>query len=74
MSERYQARHVPGGNMPTDCCEYGVIDWDVGKEICRAWTADGARRIANALNDAEGRKLAAISSCLRSDTAKPDER
>ena len=64
MGERYEPRHVPG-KMPMDVCEFGVVDLDLGQEICRAWTANGARRIANALNGAEGRKLNIIGSCLR---------
>lgn len=72
MGERYEARHVPGGNMPTDCCEFGVVDLDIGQEICRAWTANGARRIANALNGAEGRKMDIIGSCLRQDMEKSE--
>lgn len=71
MGERYDPRHAPGA-MPADVCEFGVVDLDQGKEICRAWTADGARRIANALNAAEGRKLETISSCLRSDSEEGD--
>jgi hypothetical protein len=67
MDERYDPRHIPGA-MPADVCEFGVVDLDQGKEICRAWTADGARRIANALNAAEGRRADAISLCLRSES------
>lgn len=48
-----------------DVCEFGVVDLEIGQEICRAWTANGARRIANALNGAEGRKLNVVGSCLR---------
>lgn len=69
MGERYEPRHVPMG-APSDCCHFGVVDLDLGKEICRAWTADGARRIANALNGVEGRKLNIIGSCLRDDTTE----
>lgn len=64
MGERYEPRHVPGG-CPMDVCEFGVVDLEIGQEICRAWTANGARRIANALNGAEGRKLNVVGSCLR---------
>ena len=74
MAERYEARRVTGGSMPTDCCEFGVVDLDIGQEICRAWTSDGARRIANALNGAEGRKLNIIGSCLRQDVEKSERR
>lgn len=55
MADRYAPRHVPGG-MPAEVCEYGVVDMASGKEICRAWSADAARNISNALNSAEWRR------------------
>ena len=65
VRDRYEPRHVHGG-MPTDCCEFGVIDMDRGGiELCRCWTADDARRISAAMNAAAGRKNAAIANCFR---------
>ena len=55
MTKRYEPRHVAHG-MPSDCCHFGVIDLDRGGiELCRAWDEEAARRIANAMNAAEGR-------------------
>lgn len=46
---RYVPRHVPSG-MPTDCCEFGVIDMNKsGIEVCRCWTAEDATLISAAL-------------------------
>jgi len=44
----YEARYCPG--MPTDCCDYGVISHETGKEVCRVWDRDDAERIAGLLN------------------------
>lgn len=45
----YVPRHVPSG-MPTDCCEFGVIDMNKGGiEVCRCWTAEDATLISAAL-------------------------
>lgn len=45
----YEARIVPEG-MPIDCCNFAVVDWRTGREVCRAWGEDEARDIAAALN------------------------
>jgi len=44
----YEARYCPG--MPTDCCDYGVISHETGKEVCRVWDRDDAERITSLLN------------------------
>lgn len=44
----YEARYCP--DMPTDCCDYGVISHETGKEVCRVWDRDDAERITALLN------------------------
>lgn len=68
MNERYEPRHCYGENIPTDCCEFAVVDLEVGKEICRVWTADNARRIARLLNAENGRKQDVLGCLRRGDT------
>lgn len=48
LKANYEARICPG--IPTDCCDYGVISHETGKEVCRVWTEEDARRIADLLN------------------------
>jgi hypothetical protein len=48
---RYQA-YSGFGEVPTDCCKFGVVDHSTGKEVCRVWDEDMARKIALLL-DAE---------------------
>lgn len=43
----YEARMCKG--IPTDCCDYAVISFATGKEVCRVWTEADARMIASAL-------------------------
>lgn len=50
---RYEARTVGEKNMPTDCCEFGVVDLERGVEICRVWREEDVRRIARLLNNHE---------------------
>lgn len=64
MTPRYEPR-TGFGKIPTDCCDFAVVDLEQGIEVCRVWTADNARKIARLMNDAEGRKVATISACLR---------
>lgn len=45
----YEARLCP--DIPTDCCDYGVVSHATGKEVCRVWQEDDARLIANLLNE-----------------------
>lgn len=49
VTQVYEARVVVGG-MPTDCCDYGVISHATGKEVCRVWLEEDARKIAELLN------------------------
>ncbi len=37
------------GPLPTDCCEFAVVDNSTGKEICRVWEEEHARKIASLL-------------------------
>lgn len=46
----YKAMVCP--NMPTDCCNYGVISLATGMEICRVWKEEDVRLIADLLNGA----------------------
>jgi hypothetical protein len=39
-------------DMPADCCDYGVISFETGKEVCRVWLEEDARKIADLLNAA----------------------
>ncbi|GEM_PF-5727517 len=48
LKATYEARYCPG--MPTDCCDYGVISHETGKEVCRVWDRDDAERITGLLN------------------------
>ncbi|MFV1539426.1 MULTISPECIES: hypothetical protein [unclassified Phaeobacter] len=47
--ERYQP-YGGAGKLPTECCEYSVVDNEAGKEICRVWDVEDARKIAFVLN------------------------
>lgn len=49
-AEKFEARICKG--MPTDCCDYGVISLETGKEVCRVWLEQDARKIAVLLNGA----------------------
>lgn len=56
MTELSRFRPYGGaGKLPVDCCEFSVVDEKTGKEVCRCWTEDEARRIAFLLdvNDCE---------------------
>jgi hypothetical protein len=46
---RFEARYCP--DIPTDCCDYGVISHATGKEVCRVWLEEDARKIAAALTE-----------------------
>jgi hypothetical protein len=46
----FGARHCPG--VPADCCDYGVIAYHTGKEVCRVWLEEDARKITDLLNAA----------------------
>lgn len=48
VSTSYEARICKG--IPTDCCDYGVVDLSAGIEVCRVWKEDDARWIAELLN------------------------
>lgn len=39
-------------DMPADCCDYGVVSFETGKEVCRVWLEEDARKIADLLNGA----------------------
>lgn len=43
---RFQAYQSPHGGTPTECCNFAVVDNSTGKEVCRVWKEDDARRIA----------------------------
>ena len=47
--ERYQT-YGGAGKLPTECCEYSVVDNEAGKEICRVWDVEDARKISFILN------------------------
>lgn len=34
------------GPLPTSCCDFAVVDTETGKEVCRVWEEEDARRIA----------------------------
>jgi len=36
--------------LPTECCEFAVVDSSTGVEVCRVWREDDARRIARLLS------------------------
>lgn len=75
LKANYEARICPG--IPTDCCDYGVISHETGKEVCRVWTEEDARRIADLLNlprppaadagEVLGEALFVLSDRLRAD-------
>lgn len=44
----FGARYCPG--VPADCCDYGVIAYHTGKEVCRVWLEEDARKITDLLN------------------------
>ncbi len=48
LKATYEARYCP--DIPTDCCDYGVISHETGKEVCRVWDRDDAERITALLN------------------------
>ncbi|PZQ55755.1 MAG: hypothetical protein DI555_06935 [Novosphingobium pentaromativorans] len=48
LKATYEARYCPG--IPTDCCDYGVISHETGKEVCRVWDRDDVERITSLLN------------------------
>tara|TARA_R110000772_G_scaffold99174_2_gene198846 strand:- start:9519 stop:9758 length:240 start_codon:yes stop_codon:yes gene_type:complete len=48
---RFEPRTVGAKNLPTDCCEFGVVDLKEGIEVCRVWREDYARKIAHLLNN-----------------------
>ena len=54
---RYQP-YGGAGQLPTECCEFAVVDTEAGIEICRVWKEADARRIARLLSD-EGLPTAA---------------
>ena len=46
-------RYKPYGNagpLPTDCCDFSVVDETTGIEICRCWDVETARHIAFRMN------------------------
>ncbi|MBB6262524.1 NTP pyrophosphatase (non-canonical NTP hydrolase) [Paenochrobactrum gallinarii] len=55
-------------DIPTDCCDYGVISHESGKEICRVWDEYYARLIADLLNaePAQGEQYGITISALQS--------
>lgn len=44
----YEARFCKG--VPAGVCDYGVVSLSAGKEVCRVWEEDDARKIACLLN------------------------
>jgi len=51
-----KARFQPyggAGQLPTDCCDFAVVDTETGKEVCRVWDEEDARRIADLLETAQ---------------------
>jgi len=51
-----KARFQPyggAGPLPTDCCDFAVVDTKTGKEVCRVWDEEDARRIADLLETAQ---------------------
>lgn len=34
------------GDLPTECCKFSVVDNETGKEVCRVWDEEDARKIA----------------------------
>jgi len=44
----YEARICK--DIPTDCCDYGVVSLSEGREVCRVWREQDARAIAAALS------------------------
>lgn len=44
----YEARLCK--DMPTDCCDFGVVSLSEGREVARVWRRDDAQRIADLLN------------------------
>jgi hypothetical protein len=49
IDERRKPRFEPyggAGPVPTDCCEFAVVDHQKGIEVCRVWEEEDARTIA----------------------------
>lgn len=53
MSDRPRFEPYGGFVVPTDCCEYAVVDHKIGKEVCRVWEEKDARLIARLLEENE---------------------
>jgi len=54
----YEARHCP--NIPTNCCDFGIVSLSQGREVCRVWERDDAERIAELLNSERGAASRAV--------------
>ncbi|SMO79418.1 hypothetical protein [Paracoccus laeviglucosivorans] len=44
----YEAQFCKG--IPSDCCDYGVVELRQGVEVCRVWTQENAHLIASSMN------------------------
>lgn len=62
---RFEPRTVGAKNMPTDCCEYGVVDVNRGVEVCRVWDEEDCRRIARLLNQDDEARSKALDELAR---------
>ncbi|MGO1160406.1 dATP/dGTP pyrophosphohydrolase domain-containing protein [Brucella sp. C7-11G] len=63
VSTSYEARICKG--IPTDCCDYGVVDLSAGIEVCRVWKENDARQIAELLNGAPYPRAQALEEAAK---------
>ena len=49
MNKQYQAMKCK--QIPTNCCDYAVVDHNIGQEVCRVWMEDDARKLESLLNN-----------------------
>ena len=52
MRERVARQYIPMrcDNIPVSCVDFAVVDTLTGKEVCRVWSEDDCRMLADLLN------------------------